>query len=211
MAEALTYATESASVTRRMLGASTVEPRIWLARALTAVDMLDDAQGYCEDVLCDISDHGNVGMLPAAHAVRARVLLTRGKIVDAATEAEAGLAEAQATGCNQSSGELLAIVAFLAAVRGDPGRQGAPRTATPTCAIRHRRRRPPAAGPRRRVCGPAAGRARTCSGLIDTLGRSSVRSYSTRAPARCSSASPSPEGITAAPGPRSARSGGWPC
>ena len=171
MAEALTYATESASVTRRMLGASTVEPRIWLARALTAVDMLDDAQGYCEDVLCDISDHGNVGMLPAAHAVRARVLLTRGKIVDAATEAEAGLAEAQATGCNQSSGELLAIVAFLAAVRGDPGAAGraADRYADlvrsgivddghlPLARAAAYAGRPPDA-------------LDTCSGLIDTLG-----------------------------------------
>jgi DNA-binding CsgD family transcriptional regulator len=171
MAEALTYATESASVTRRTLGASTVEPRIWLARALIGVDLLDDAQGYCEDVLCDIGDHGNVGMLPPAHAVRARVLLARGKIVDAATEAEAGLVAARATGCNQSSGELLAIVAFLAAVKGEPGAAG---RAADRCADLVRSGivddghlslagaaayagRPPAA-------------LGACSGLIDTLG-----------------------------------------
>jgi DNA-binding CsgD family transcriptional regulator len=121
MAEALVWATESASVTRRMHGGYTVEPRIWLARALTAVDLLDDAQGHCEDVLCDINDHGNVAMLPAVHAVRARVLLARGQIVDAAAEAEAGLGAASATGCSQASGELLALVAFLAAAQGDPG------------------------------------------------------------------------------------------
>ena len=121
MAEALGYATESASVTRRTAGGCTVEPRIWLARALTAVDLLDDAQGHCEDVLCDINDHGNIAMLPAAHAVRARVLLARGQIVDAAAEAEAGLGQVAATGCSQASGELLALAAFLAAVQGDPG------------------------------------------------------------------------------------------
>src|SRR4051812_6805377 len=131
MAEALTYATESVSVTRRTLGGYTVEPRIWLARALIAVDLLDDAQGYCEDVLCDINDHGNVGMLPAAHAVRARVLLARGQIVDAAAEAEAGLGAAEATGCSQASGVLLAWVAFLAALRGDPA---AARGAADRCA-----------------------------------------------------------------------------
>jgi DNA-binding CsgD family transcriptional regulator len=120
MGEALTYAAESASVTRRTPGGCTIEPRIWLARALTAVDLLDDAQGHCEDVLCDINDHGNVAMLPAAHAVRARVLLARGQIVDAAAEAEAGLGAASATGCSQASGELLALAAFLAAVQGDP-------------------------------------------------------------------------------------------
>jgi DNA-binding CsgD family transcriptional regulator len=171
MAEALTYATESASVTRRAPGATTIEPRIWLARALIAVDRLDDAQGYCEDVLCDINDRGNVGMLPAAHAVRARVLLARGKIVDAATEAEAGLGAAEATGCSQASGELLAIVAFLAAVTGDPG---AARRAADRCADLVRSgivddghlplaRAAAHAGDPAAVLGP-------CSGLIDALG-----------------------------------------
>jgi DNA-binding CsgD family transcriptional regulator len=171
MAEALTYATESVSVTRRTLGGYTVEPRIWLARALIAVDLLDDAQGYCEDVLCDINDQGNVGMLPAAHAVRARVLLARGKIVDAAAEAEAGLGAAEATGCSQASGVLLAWVAFLAALRGDPA---AARGAADRCAALVRSgivddgHLPLARAAAYAGDPPAALGA--CSGLIDALG-----------------------------------------
>jgi DNA-binding CsgD family transcriptional regulator len=70
-------------------------------------------------------------MLPAAHAVRARILLARGQIVDAAAEADAGLGAADATGCSQASGDLLALVAFLAAMQGDlgPARRAADRCA----------------------------------------------------------------------------------
>jgi DNA-binding CsgD family transcriptional regulator len=119
MGDAVRYATESTALSRRVSGGPTVEPRIWLARALTGMDRLDEAQGHCEDVLCDIAEHGNVAMLPAAHAVRARVLLARGQLSDAATEAQAGVVAAEATGATQASPELLAILAFVAAVRGD--------------------------------------------------------------------------------------------
>ena len=119
MGDAVRYATESAALSRRIAGGTTVEPRIWLARALSGTDQLDEAQGHCEDVLCEIAEHGNVAMLPAAHAVRARVLLVRGQLGDAATEAQAGVVAAEATGVTQASAELLAMLAFVAAVRGD--------------------------------------------------------------------------------------------
>jgi DNA-binding CsgD family transcriptional regulator len=119
MGDAVRYATESAALSRRIAGGTTVEPRIWLARALSGTDRLDEAQGYCEDVLCEIAEHGNVAMLPGAHAVRARVLLVRGQLGDAATEAQAGVVAAEATGVTQASAELLAMLAFVAAVRGD--------------------------------------------------------------------------------------------
>jgi DNA-binding CsgD family transcriptional regulator len=119
MGDAVRYATESAALSRRIAGGTTVEPRIWLARALSGTDRLDEAQGHCEDVLCEIAEHGNVAMLPAAHAVRARVLLVRGQLGDAATEAQAGVVAAEATGVTQASAELLAMLAFVAAVRGD--------------------------------------------------------------------------------------------
>ncbi len=118
--EAVAYARQSASIAGRTSGGRTVEPAIWLAQALSALDRLDDAQGYCEDVLCEINERGNVSMLPAAHAVRARVLLARGQLVDAATEAQAGIAAAEATGATRWSVELLALLAFLEASLGDP-------------------------------------------------------------------------------------------
>jgi hypothetical protein len=34
-------------------------------------------------VLCEIAEHGNVAVLPATHAIRARVLLVRGQPGDA--------------------------------------------------------------------------------------------------------------------------------
>jgi DNA-binding CsgD family transcriptional regulator len=95
------------------------------------MDRLDEAQGHCEDVLCEIAEHGNVAMLPAAHAVRARVLLVRGQLSDAATEAQAGVVAAETTGATQAAPELLAILAFLAAVRGDEELAG---QATDRCA-----------------------------------------------------------------------------
>jgi DNA-binding CsgD family transcriptional regulator len=119
MDDAARYATESAALSRRIPGGTTVEPRIWLARALNVMDRLDEAQGYCEDVLCEIAEQGNVAMLPAAHAVRARVLLVRGQLADAATEAQAGVVAAEATGATQASAELLAMLAFVATVRED--------------------------------------------------------------------------------------------
>ena len=119
MGDAVRYATESTALSRRVPGGPTVEPRIWLARALSGTDRLDEAQGHCEDVLCEITEHGNVAMLPAAHAVRARVLLVRGQLGDAATEAQAGIVAAEATGVTHASPELLAMLAFVAALRGD--------------------------------------------------------------------------------------------
>ena len=114
-----------------MPGGPSVEPRIWLARALSATDRLDEAQGHCEDVLCEIAEHGNVAMLPAAHAVRARVLLVRGQLGVAVTEAQAGVVAAESTGVTQASPELLAMLAFLAAVRGHEEMAG---QATDRCA-----------------------------------------------------------------------------
>jgi hypothetical protein len=70
-------------------------------------------------VLCEIAEHGNVAVLPAAHAIRARVLLVRGQLGDAATEAQAGVVAAEAIGATQVSLELLAMLALVAAVRGD--------------------------------------------------------------------------------------------
>jgi DNA-binding CsgD family transcriptional regulator len=131
MGEAVRYATESTALSRRVPGGPTVEPRIWLARALSGMDRLDEAQGHCEDVLCEIAERGNVAMLPAAHAVRARVLLVRGQLGDAATEAQAGVVAAEATGVTQASPELLAMLAFVAAVRGDDEMAG---QATDRCA-----------------------------------------------------------------------------
>jgi DNA-binding CsgD family transcriptional regulator len=119
MGDAVRYATESTALSRRVPGGPTVEPRIWLARALLGMDRLDEAQGHCEDVLCEIAEQGNVAMLPAAHAVRARVLLVRGQLADAATEAQAGVVAAEATGVTQASPDLLAMLAFVADVRGD--------------------------------------------------------------------------------------------
>jgi DNA-binding CsgD family transcriptional regulator/tetratricopeptide (TPR) repeat protein len=120
MSEALAYATESASIVRRTPGVRTMEARIWQARALYALDRLDDAQGLCEDVLCEIHDSGNIIMLPGAHAVRARVLLARGQLADAAAEAEAGIVAAESTGGTYASLELLVTLAVVTAAIGQP-------------------------------------------------------------------------------------------
>jgi DNA-binding CsgD family transcriptional regulator len=113
MDQSLSYAAESAAVARRIPGARAREPRIWMARALNAIDRLDDAEGHCEDVLREIHAHGNVSMLPATHATRAQTLLARGRIADAAAEAEAGIAAAEATETTQVSTELMSILALL--------------------------------------------------------------------------------------------------
>jgi DNA-binding CsgD family transcriptional regulator/tetratricopeptide (TPR) repeat protein len=119
MDQSLSYAAESASVARRIPGVRAREPRIWMARTLNVIDRLDDAEGYCEDVLRDIHVHGNVSMLPAAHATRAQTLLARGRIADAAAEAEAGMAAADSTETSQMSTELAAILALLQVFLGN--------------------------------------------------------------------------------------------
>jgi DNA-binding CsgD family transcriptional regulator len=119
MDQSMSYAAESASVARRIPGARAREPRIWMARALNAIDRLDDAEGHCEDVLREIHAHGNVSMLPATHATRAQTLLARGRIADAAAEAEAGIAAAEATETTQVSTELMSILALLRVFLGN--------------------------------------------------------------------------------------------
>jgi DNA-binding CsgD family transcriptional regulator/tetratricopeptide (TPR) repeat protein len=119
MDQSVSYAAESASVARRIPGARAREPRIWMARTLHAIDRLDDAEGHCEDVLREIHAHGNVSMLPAAHATRAQTLLARGRIADAAAEAEAGITAAEATEVTQMSAELMSILALLQVFLGN--------------------------------------------------------------------------------------------
>jgi DNA-binding CsgD family transcriptional regulator/tetratricopeptide (TPR) repeat protein len=118
--ESLAYATESAAVSRRAPTGLGREPRIWLARTLSALDRLDDAEGYCDDVLRDLPEVGNISMLPAAHATRARILLVRGRIRDAVAEAEAGVAVAEATGSTQLLVELWSLLALTHNLTGPP-------------------------------------------------------------------------------------------
>jgi DNA-binding CsgD family transcriptional regulator/tetratricopeptide (TPR) repeat protein len=95
------------------------EPAVWLARSLAALDRLDDAERVCVDLMRDVRVAADPGTLPAAHATYARLLLARGRVADAVTEAEAGLAALEVAGGNPLAADLFACAAIALWTAGD--------------------------------------------------------------------------------------------
>jgi DNA-binding CsgD family transcriptional regulator len=89
-----------------------IDARVWLARSLSAVDRLDEADSVCRDLMRDSNSRAGARDLPAVSSTSARLLLSRGQVGDARTEAEAGIAAMEAGGSRELSADLAACVAL---------------------------------------------------------------------------------------------------
>jgi DNA-binding CsgD family transcriptional regulator len=101
---------------------SGVDPRIWLARSLTAGNRLDEAEDLCGRVLRSTSGPNGSRDLPLVSATLARLLMAKGRVIDALTEAESGIAAMEAGGGRQLAAELFACAAAAAWLSEGPER-----------------------------------------------------------------------------------------
>jgi len=118
-AESLDVATEAVKHRGDAVSERLPEPRVWLARSLSVMDQLSEAERVCVDLMRDARVTSDVTSLPAAHATYARLLLAQGRVPDAATEAEAGIAALQLTGGNPLGADLHACAATALWLTGD--------------------------------------------------------------------------------------------
>jgi DNA-binding CsgD family transcriptional regulator len=93
---------------------SGVDPRIWLARSLSAADRLDEAEDLCGRVLSNATGPTGSRDLPLVSATLARLLMAKGRVADALTEAESGIAAMEANGGRQLAAELFGCAAAAA-------------------------------------------------------------------------------------------------
>lgn len=95
-------------------------PRLWLARALVAADRFPEAKAmYAADKLA-AAELGTAWSQPMSHQFHAELELAAGKLEDARAEAEAGLRVAGQLNSAALTPALLATLAHLAALRGEP-------------------------------------------------------------------------------------------
>jgi DNA-binding CsgD family transcriptional regulator len=94
-----------------------IDARVWLARSLSAADRLDEAEVVCRDLMRESNSRAGARDLPAVSATLARLLLSRGQVTDARTEAEAGIAAMDAGGSRELSGDLVACAALTTWLR----------------------------------------------------------------------------------------------
>ena len=95
-------------------------PRLWLARALVAADRFPEAKAmYAADKLA-AAELGTAWSQPMSHQFHAELELAAGKLEDARAEAEAGLRVAGQLNSAALTPALLATLAYLAALRGEP-------------------------------------------------------------------------------------------
>ncbi|SDT81112.1 helix-turn-helix transcriptional regulator [Actinoplanes derwentensis] len=117
---ALTHAEAATALADRVRGqALHRHPRIWLANALTSLGRFEEAeralnQGHRE---CDAL--GTAWAQPLWHHYRSALLTARGRLDDAAAEADAGVAQAEQHSTYQLVVPLLGTLIRLAVLRGD--------------------------------------------------------------------------------------------
>ncbi|GAA1636015.1 AAA family ATPase [Actinoplanes couchii] len=120
LADALTHAGTATELADRVRGqALHRHPRIWLASALTSLGRYEEAeralnQGHRE---CDAL--GTAWAQPLWHHYRAVLLTARGRLDDAAAEADAGVGQAEQHSTYQPVVPLLGTLIRLAVLRGD--------------------------------------------------------------------------------------------
>ncbi|TDW93448.1 regulatory LuxR family protein [Kribbella pratensis] len=97
-----------------------IDARVWLARSLSAADGLEDAEVLCRDLMRDSNSSTGARDLPAVSSSSARLLLARGQIGEARTEAEAGIAAMEAGGSRELAAELYAGAAMTTWLEAGP-------------------------------------------------------------------------------------------
>ncbi|SEH03336.1 regulatory protein, luxR family [Nonomuraea solani] len=95
-------------------------PRLWLGAALAASDRFEEAQTAYAVVERESGRLGTAWSLPLLHRFRAALLLSWGRLDDAAAEAEAGLRVAEQLSAMALAPALLGVLGQLALLRGDP-------------------------------------------------------------------------------------------
>ncbi|MFL6052854.1 MAG: AAA family ATPase [Actinoallomurus sp.] len=94
-------------------------PRLLLANALTDMRQLEEAETMLQAVDQEITALGHTAYAASPAICRARLRLASGRLDDAAAEAEAGLAMADQLGMHAFDLLALAVLAIVAARRGD--------------------------------------------------------------------------------------------
>ncbi|GAA3954771.1 helix-turn-helix transcriptional regulator [Actinoplanes auranticolor] len=117
---ALRHADDAVTLADRVRGeAPHRHPRLWLGRALVALDRTDRA-GYVYEADRRIADQlGTVWSRPLSQLFQADLLLSTGQLGDAEAAAEAGLLAAEQLGATACAPALLATLAHLAVRRKD--------------------------------------------------------------------------------------------
>ncbi|GAB2606798.1 helix-turn-helix transcriptional regulator [Paractinoplanes abujensis] len=95
-------------------------PRIWLANALTSLDRFDEAEKALRRGRQEAQALGTAWAQPLLHYYAAQLLIARGRLDDAAAEADAGVALAEQLTAYQLTVPLLGTLIRLAVLRGDP-------------------------------------------------------------------------------------------
>jgi DNA-binding CsgD family transcriptional regulator/tetratricopeptide (TPR) repeat protein len=118
-AESLQVASEAVRVARDGPVARLPDPRIYLARSLIAMDRLGDADDLCTAMMRDVRVTRHATSLPGAHVTFAWLLLARGRVPDAVTEVEAGLAALELSEGNPLAADLFGCAAEALWLAGD--------------------------------------------------------------------------------------------
>jgi len=126
MADALAHATSATRTADEHGGrARHRHPRIWLGSALTAFDRFDEAEIVFREGRRESERLGTAWAQPLWHYYYAGLLTARGRLDDAAAEADAGVATAEQLTAYQLVVPLLGTLTRLAVLRGDLEQAGA--------------------------------------------------------------------------------------
>ena len=117
--ESLQVASEAVRAGRDGPVARLPDPRIYLARSLIAMDRLGDAEDVCTAMMRDVRVTSDATSLPGAHVTYAWLLLARGRVPDAVTEVEAGLAALELSEGNPLAADLFGCAAAALWLAGD--------------------------------------------------------------------------------------------
>ncbi|MEV4573436.1 AAA family ATPase [Nonomuraea jabiensis] len=94
-------------------------PRLWLGAAMVALDRFEEAEGLYAVVEREAGRLGTAWALPLLHRFRAELLLARGRLDDAAAEAEAGLRVAGQLSAMALAPALLGVLGHVALLRDE--------------------------------------------------------------------------------------------
>jgi DNA-binding CsgD family transcriptional regulator len=120
LGQAVRYAREAVALATSVGGdASHRHPRLWLARALVAIDRFADADSMYVADKDEADELGTVWSRPVAHQFHAELKLAAGHVDDAEAEAEAGVRIAEELSALALSPTLFATLAQVAVLRGD--------------------------------------------------------------------------------------------
>ncbi|MBM2616005.1 AAA family ATPase [Actinoplanes sp. LDG1-06] len=118
--DAYGHATTATDLADRAGGAAVQRhPRIWLANALTSLDRFDEAAKAIRRGQQEAQALGTAWAQPLLHYYAAALLAARGRLDDAAAEADAGVALAEQLTAYQLTVPLLGTLIRLAVMRGD--------------------------------------------------------------------------------------------